>query len=331
MMIEIQGLQKIVDQNTILDISNLMVKEGEVVGVAGSVDSGKDMLLQILSGRETSSAGEVRLAGLDPRSERLRLSHLVGVMFNENNLYARMTAQANLAVFARLYRLPRSRVEEVIRMIGLADHAAVDAEKLGSSLSRRLAFGRAILHQPKILMLVDPFANCDESTVELISELIRRQAAEGAAILAIADDAINLESISDIVHQLKHGRIIGSHIPGDPTAEKMPFMIPARLEGSVALVDPADILYVFAQDDRAFLQTADGALPTQFTLADLELRLSRSGFFRAHRGYLVNLQHVREVIPFTRDSYTLKLKDAEATQIPLSKTAARELRELLGF
>jgi len=330
-MIEIQGLQKIVDQNTILDISNLMVKEGEVVGVVGSVDSGKDMLLQILSGRATSSAGEVRLAGLDPRSDRHRLSHLVGVMIKENNLYARMTAQANLAVFARLYRLPKSRVEDVMRMVGLADHTAVGAEKLGPSLSRRLAFGRVILHQPKILMLVDPFASCDEATVELLSDLIRRQASEGAAILAIADDAINLGSISDIVHQLKQGRIIGSHIPGDPPTEKMPFMIPARLEGSVALVDPGDILFVLAQDDRAYLQTASDLLPTQFTLTELEKRLSRSGFFRAHRSYLVNLQHVKEVIPFTRDSYTLKLKDAEATQIPLSKTAARELRELLGF
>jgi ABC-2 type transport system ATP-binding protein len=216
-------------------------------------------------------------------------------------------------------------------MIGLADHASVEAKKLGPSLSRRLAYGRAILHQPQILILVDPFESCDEATVALLGGLIRQQAADGTAILAIADDATQLEPISDIVHQLSHGRIIGSHTPGDTTAEKMPFMIPARLEGSVALVDPADILYVFAQDDRAFLQTADGAFPTQFTLADLERRLSRSGFFRAHRGYLVNLQHVGEVIPFTRDSYTLKLKDTEATQIPLSKSAARELRELLGY
>jgi ABC-2 type transport system ATP-binding protein len=330
-MIEIQGLQKVVEQKTILDLSRLIVKNGEVISIVGSVDSGKEMLLQILTGRETSSAGEVRLAGLDPRNDRARLSHLVGVMFKENNLYANATTQTNLAVFARLYRLPKRRVEDVMRMIGLADHASVDAEELGPSLGRRLAYGRAILHEPQIMIFADPFAGCDEATVALLSDLIRRQAAEGAAILMIAEEVTNLEPISDTVYQLRHGRIIGSRIPGEPAGEKMPFMIPARLEGSVALVDPADILYVFAQDDRAFLQTADGAFPTQFTLADLERRLSRSGFFRAHRGYLVNLQHVGEVIPFTRDSYTLKLKDAEATQIPLSKSAARELRELLGY
>jgi ABC-2 type transport system ATP-binding protein len=108
-------------------------------------------------------------------------------------------------------------------------------------------------------------------------------------------------------------------------------MIPAKQEGKIDLVDPADILYVVAQDDRTYLQTASGRLPTQFTLTELEKRLSRSGFFRAHRSYLVNLQHVKEVIPFTRDSFTLRLKDEAGTQIPLSKSAARELRDLLGY
>ena len=70
---------------------------------------------------------------------------------------------------------------------------------------------------------------------------------------------------------------------------------------------------------------------TQFTLAELEQRLARSGFFRAHRAYLVNLQHVKEVIPYTRDSFSLRLDDAANTEIPLSKTAAGELKELLGY
>jgi len=80
------------------------------------------------------------------------------------------------------------------------------------------------------------------------------------------------------------------------------------------------------------LHTTNGeTFPTQFTLSELEGRLARSGFFRAHRGYLVNLQHVTEVIPFTRNSFSLRLDDPESTLIPLSKTAAGELKDLLGY
>jgi ABC-2 type transport system ATP-binding protein len=63
----------------------------------------------------------------------------------------------------------------------------------------------------------------------------------------------------------------------------------------------------------------------------LEQRLARSGFFRAHRGYLVNLQHVKEVIQFTRNSNNLRLDDSSRTEIPLGKTTASELYALLGF
>ena len=64
---------------------------------------------------------------------------------------------------------------------------------------------------------------------------------------------------------------------------------------------------------------------------ELEERLARGGFFRAHRGYLVNLQHVKEVIPYTRDSFSLRLDDPASTVIPLSKSAAAELKDLLGY
>jgi ABC-2 type transport system ATP-binding protein len=97
------------------------------------------------------------------------------------------------------------------------------------------------------------------------------------------------------------------------------------------LVNPLDIWYAEAEGDSACIHTGEGRLSTQYTLSELETRLKRSGFFRAHRAYLVNLQHVKEVIPFTRSSYSLRLDDPAGTLIPLSKAAAVELRSLLDY
>jgi ABC-2 type transport system ATP-binding protein len=150
-------------------------------------------------------------------------------------------------------------------------------------------------------------------------------------VLVLADDSANLTTLCDTIHTLNRGRIVESINPDEERRAELPFRIPARLEGKVALVNPGEIQYVLAERGRAFLQTAGGRLPTQFTLAELEERLGRSGFFRAHRGYLVNLQHVKEVIPYTRNSYSLRLDDTAGTEIPLSKSAAADLRELLGY
>jgi len=330
-VIQLKTLQKVIDQKTVIDIETLRVEPGEIAGLVGPVDSGKDTLFDLLIGRSRPTVGQVRLAGLDPFAERAQFGRQVGVLFQEDNLYRRQSALANLKFYCRLRRLPPPRAAEVLAQVGLADHANVRVEKLPSSLARRLALGRAILNDPAALLLVEPLKKCDDASVSLLSKIIRELAAGGAALLIFAEEAASIDSLCDVIYRLDHGRIVQVHHPGREKRLDLPFMIPARLEGAVALVDPVDILYVAAEDDRAVLQTADGRLPTQFTLTELETRLARSGFFRAHRGFLVNLQHVREVIPYTRDSFSLKLKDTAGTKIPLSKSAARELRELLGF
>jgi ABC-2 type transport system ATP-binding protein len=330
-VIQVSNLQKVVGDRLALDIETLIVQPGEIAAVVGRVDSGTQALFELLTGRVRPTTGTVRLAGCDPFTARGPFSQRVGVLFRDNNLYARQSALGNLRFYCRLRRLPHSRATEVLAQVGLGDHADVHVEKLPSGLARRLAFGRAILHAPRVLLLAEPFAGCDDVSISLLSTQMHELAAGGAALLIVAEDATSLRVLCDTIYELELGRIAGSYRPGDEQRDILPFMIPARLEASVALVNPVDILYVEASDNRTILHTAQGSLPTQFTLTELEQRLSRSGFFRAHRSYLVNLQHVKEVVVYTRNSYALLLKDEGGTQVPLSKSAERELRELLGY
>lgn len=330
-MIQLEGLQKVIDQNLVVDIGALLVRAGEIAALVGPVGSGKATLFELLTGQSRPTVGTLRLAGVDPASERALFSQQVGVLFAEDSLYKQQSPRANLRFQCRLRGLPLSRTDEVLAQVGLADCAHARLEKLPSGLARRLAFGRAILHRPSVLLLADPFARCDEASIALLSGLMRQQADDGAALLILADDTTHLTALCDAIYVLAQGRIVESYQPQEERRAELPFKIPVRLEGKVALINPADILYADAEGGRAFLNTAEGRLPTQFTLSELEERLGRSGFFRAHRGYLVNLQHVKEVIPYTRNSFSLRLDDAAGTEIPLSKAAAGELRALLDY
>jgi len=330
-MIELKQLQKVDGHNTVVDIESLFVKSGEIAAAVGPIGSGWEMLLQLLIGREQPTLGEVLIAGVNPAREKYLFSQRVGVMFAEDTHYGRQSAKANLHFYCRLRGLPKSRVPELLAKVGLADRANERVEKLPSGLARRLAFGCAILHQPSVLLLEEPFERCGQTSITLLSGLMRELASNDVAILLLANNSANLSPLCDTIYTLDRGRIAEILKPAEETDLALPFKIPVRLEGSVALVNPADILYALTQDGRTYLQTLDSCLPTQFTMTELEERLSRSGFFRAHRGYLVNLQHVKEVIPYTRSSFSLKLSDPNETKIPLSKEAARELRELLDY
>ena len=330
-MIELNALQKIIDRALVVDIATLTVEAGEIAAVVGPVGSGRDTLSELLIGKSRPTAGTVRLDGIDPVADRDAFSQRVGVLFAEDSLYKYRSPLANLTFDCRLRGLPKSRAVEVLNEVGLADCANAKLDKLPSGMLRRLAFGRAILHDPALLLLTEPFARCDEATITLLTRLIRQRAADGAAVLILADDTANLTALCDTIYALDQGRIVEVHKPAEEQSASLPFKIPVRLEGRVALVNPGDILYASAEEGRAWLQTRNERLLTQFTLAELEERLARSGFFRAHRSYLVNLQHVKEVIPYTRNSFSLILNDEAETEIPLSKSAAAELRELLGY
>jgi ABC-2 type transport system ATP-binding protein len=331
-VIELNHLQKVIGQATVLDIEALTVRAGEMVAVVGPEGSGQSALLSLLIGRARPTAGTVRLAGLDPLRERKAVSRQVGVLLAENAHYDRLTARANLVFHCRLRSLPIGRADEVLAEVGLADQSFVLAARLPPGLARRLALGRAILHRPTILLLVDPFSGCDAVSSVLVARLLRGHAESGSAILVLAREMAGLDNLIQAAYDLQQGRIVRSYTLQEDRQAQLPFKIPARLEeGKVALLNPADIIYASTEGERTCLHTNQDQVPTHLTLAELEQRLARSGFFRAHRGYLVNLQRVKAVVPYTRDSFTLLLDDAAKTEIPLSKGSARELRELLGY
>ena len=163
-MIELKHLQKAVGQSTLVDIESLTVAAREVAVVVAPTDSGKSELLVLLTGQSRPTSGTVRVAGLDPVCDRDRLSRQVGVLFVENGLYDRFSTRANLLFHCQLRALPAARADEVLEQVGLADHASV--------LARRLAFGRAILHHPTALLLMQPFAGCDVASTTLLTRLI---------------------------------------------------------------------------------------------------------------------------------------------------------------
>lgn len=330
-MIEITRLQKVTGAGTVLVIESLTVNPGEAVGIIDPNRSGMDELLALLTGRSRPASGAIRLAGMDPVAERRRVSRQTGVLFPQNNLYQHRTVRGNLTFHCEVWGLPTRRAEEVLALVGLADQADKPVKALPDDLKRRLAFGRAILHDPSILILCQPFSRCGTNSVAILKRQIKEKLEQQAAVLILSSEPGGLADLCKQIYVLEEGRLTRSDLPQDMQSTGLPFKVPARLEGKVALVNLPDILYASTEDGQTILHTVSGTVPNHLTLSELEERLGPNGFFRAHRAYLVNLQWVKAIIPYTRDSFTLVLDNPEKSEIPLSKTAARELKELLGY
>lgn len=107
--------------------------------------------------------------------------------------------------------------------------------------------------------------------------------------------------------------------------------IPAEKQGKTFLVDMGEVFYAFTERDYVYIKTFSDKLFTRFTLKDLEVRLGGGMFFRTHRCYIVNLQKVKEIVPFFNGTYNLVLEDKDQSEVPVSRAQAKKLRKILGF
>jgi ABC-2 type transport system ATP-binding protein len=334
-MLQVRRLEKIIEQRTVLSIEQLDVAPGEVLGVIGQIGSGRTLLIRLLSGTVVPSGGSVVFEGQDVhRSPAVRAR--MGLLFEEDLHYERLSALMNLETYCHLHGLPARRAREVLELVGMGDQMKTRADKLPPPAQRRLAFARALLTRPPLLLLDDPVRHVDLDTQALFARLITQAASDGAVVVLTDEDLSWAGKCCTRVLELEHGRATNSYQieaeRGPAAPERLiPYKVPARKDDRIVLYDPGDLLYATSRDGKTILRTANEEATTNLTLQELESRLVGRGFFKAHRAYLVNLQHIKSVIQYTRNSYTLQLDDTQETLVPLSKQSEKELQELLGY
>lgn len=340
-MLQIRQLEKISDGRTALAIDALDVEAGEIVAVIGPAGCGKTLLIHVLAGLIPASRGSIVLDGQHIRTSQQGSGDQVGVLFADDLLYTRQSAQSNLALSCRLLGLPTAGVHDALSQVGLTDQAHITVSKLHSSAQRRLAFARALMGQPRLLLLDQPPLRADLDTQDLFARLIRQAAEAGAQVVLTDEDLVWAGKCCSRVIELEEGHIATMYAyaraaenggNGAAAPERLiPFKVPARKEDRILLYDPSDILFATSRDGKTYLRTATEESTTNLTLQELEVKLVGRGFFKAHRAYLVNLQHVKAVIQYTRNSYILQLDDKQETGIPLSKQSEKALQDLLGY
>jgi heme exporter protein A len=170
-VIELRGLTVVFGRTIALDRLDLRI-EPVLTGIFGPNGAGKSTLLRALAGLERPSEGSIEFAslnGLDPEERRRRMSYAG----HASGLYGHLTVIENLSLFATLYGAPAGRPLEMIRALALEEHAHKPARELSAGLKRRAAVCRALLHDPEVLLVDEPYANVDDEASAAISTAIQ--------------------------------------------------------------------------------------------------------------------------------------------------------------
>lgn len=184
-----------------LDSVDLALEAGEQIAVLGDNGAGKTTLLRILATALHPTAGRLHIGGVDAFRERRRLRRYIGFVAHSPGLYPALSARENIEFFCELHGIGRSRVFDVLDVVGLLRMADKRADQLSRGMQQRLAIGRAIVHEPRLLILDEPDASLGEDAGDLLGAVTRGR----TVVLATHDQALANRLCSRTL-VLKHGR-----------------------------------------------------------------------------------------------------------------------------
>ena len=214
-MITVEKITKRFGNKTALNQIQFNVDKGEIFGFLGPSGAGKTTLINILTGQLKADEGTTQLLGKDTKDLTPEdLAH-IGLVGDSSGYYEKLSLEKNLIVYAKIYGLPNSRVDEVLEQVGLLESKKTIAEKLSTGMRQRMFLARALLNRPELLFLDEPTSGLDPMTSKKIHRLLEELKAAGTTIFLTTHDMVEATELCDRISLLNQGDLVEIGTPRD--------------------------------------------------------------------------------------------------------------------
>ncbi len=211
-MITVKKLVKRFGMKTVLRGLDFNVQPGEFVALLGPNGAGKTTFLRILASLSRPSLGEVNVAGYRLPDQAAAVRARLGVVSHLPLLYGDLTAEENLRFYGRMYGLSNlnNRITEVLEMVGLENRRHDLVRTFSRGMQQRLAIGRAVLHDPDVILFDEPYTGLDQDASAMLDDVLRSVAAQGRTVVMTSHDLARSEDLATRFDILSRGAIAAS-------------------------------------------------------------------------------------------------------------------------
>ncbi len=198
---------------TAVDDISFEVAPGEVFGFLGHNGAGKTTTVRMLTGQLRPTAGAGTIAGFDIVRERAKIHPLIGVVFDEQNLYPKLSGRKNLYLFADLFGVEHARANELLELVGLSGRAGDMVKKYSNGMKQRLLIARALLNRPRVLFLDEPSRGLDPTSAREVRRVIQELALEGTTVFLTTHYMEEADQLCRRVAFISEGKLIALDTP----------------------------------------------------------------------------------------------------------------------
>jgi heme exporter protein A len=216
-MIEVRGLVKSFGSKVALEGVDLDVAEGEFLTLVGPNGAGKTTLIRVLATLTRPTTGSVRVAGYDLSNQGSEARRRIGLASHQTLLYGDLSAEENLRFYGRMYEVPdlEERITSLLQRVGL-EHRRHDLVRTFSrGMQQRLSLARALLHDPAILLLDEPYTGLDQQATEVLREVLVSLVGRSRTVLMTTHNLERGLELCDRAAILANGRIVHQASKGD--------------------------------------------------------------------------------------------------------------------
>ncbi|MBI5208069.1 MAG: heme ABC exporter ATP-binding protein CcmA [Candidatus Firestonebacteria bacterium] len=209
-IIHVENVTKKFGHKKALKGISFSLKKGETLGLFGPNGAGKTTLLKILSTLSKPSSGNIKIAGFTPHEHEQELRKSIGIISHESFIYSNLTAWENLIFYSNLYDVKDSeaRIERLLTDLGLFERRNDLARTFSRGMQQRLTIARALLHNPEIIFLDEPYTGLDQHATQLLSNLLAGLYKEKRTIILITHDLSLGFKISSHIAILCSGELV---------------------------------------------------------------------------------------------------------------------------
>ncbi len=195
---------------------SLTIKRGDILGLLGPNGAGKSTLLGMLATLVAPTSGTIRYGQVTSAEGGAALRGRIGVLAHDLHLYPELSAGQNLAFFARLYGLDAARIVDMaLASADLSDRRDDVVSSFSRGMRQRLALERALLHQPRLVLLDEPFTGLDDRAVGVVATRIRALAAAGGIVVLATHDLDVADGLITRMAVVQKGKLLSDAVAGE--------------------------------------------------------------------------------------------------------------------